>query len=194
MKIIFATQNSGKVKEVKNIFKESKYEIISLSDLNNDIEIEETGNTFFDNALIKAKAVFDIYKLPVIADDSGLEVEQLNGKPGVYSARYAGENCTYDDNNRKLIDELRKYSEPHYAKFICTSVYFDGEHILKAVGQLKGKIIKAPRGTNGFGYDPIFLPDEYDRTLAELTLEEKNKISHRAKSFIELKKQIDKLF
>lgn len=193
MKIIFATQNAGKAKEVKNIFNNSVYEIISLSDLNNDIIIEENGKTFYENAFVKAKTIYDIYKLPVISDDSGLEVEQLNGAPGVYSARYAGENCTYDENNKKLINELKNFSEPHFAKFVCTSIYFDGINILSSIGELKGKILLNPKGINGFGYDPIFQPEGYETTLAELSLEEKNKISHRAKSFIELKNQIDKI-
>ncbi len=193
MKIIFATQNAGKANEVKNIFYDSVYEIISLADLKNNIEIEENGKTFYDNALIKAKSIFEIYKLPVIADDSGLEVEQLNGEPGVYSARYAGKNCTYDDNNKKIIKELRNFAEPHFAKFVCTSIYYDGKYILTSVGELNGRIILQPRGRNGFGYDPIFQPDGYDKTLAELSLEEKNKISHRAKSFLGLKKHLDKI-
>ncbi|MCX7875769.1 MAG: RdgB/HAM1 family non-canonical purine NTP pyrophosphatase [Melioribacteraceae bacterium] len=191
MKIIFATQNKGKAIEVKNIFKNSKYEIITLSDLNNEIEIEETGTTFIENAYIKAKTIFDIYQLPVIADDSGLVVEQLNGKPGVYSARYAGENCSFDDNNKKLINELKNFPEPHLAHFICLSVYIDKNNFFHSVGELHGKIVLTPRGVNGFGYDPIFQPDGYDKTLAELSLEEKNKISHRAQSFNKLKHNIE---
>lgn len=191
MKLIFATQNKGKAVEVKNIFKDYNYEIITLSDLNNDIDIEESGSTFIDNALIKAKTIYEIYKIPVIADDSGLEVEQLNGNPGVYSARYAGENCSYDDNNRKLIDELKNFPKPHLAKFVCVSIYYDENNAIFSTGELHGEIIETPRGLNGFGYDPIFVPNGYDKTLAELTLEEKNKISHRAKSFLQLKQKID---
>jgi XTP/dITP diphosphohydrolase len=193
LKIIFATQNNGKAKEVKDIFASSKYEIVTLADLNNDIEIEETGTTFYENALIKAKTIYEIYKSPVIADDSGLSVEQLNGAPGVYSARYAGEDCSYEDNNIKLIDELKKYPKPHFAKFVCHSIYFDGDKEINSLGELNGEIIDSPKGKNGFGYDPIFIPKGYDKTLAELSLEEKNKISHRAKSFQELKKKIDEI-
>lgn len=187
MRIIFATQNKGKSTEVKNLFEGTKYEIITLADLGNDIEIEETGETLYENALIKAKTVYDIYKLPVISDDSGLMIDQLEGRPGVYSARYAGENCTYDDNNQKVIRELKPFPIPHRAKFVSHALYFDGEKDLSGVGELPGNMIDEPRGTFGFGYDPIFVPDGYDKTLAELSLEEKNKISHRARAFNKLK-------
>jgi XTP/dITP diphosphohydrolase len=190
LNIIFATQNKGKAKEVKDLFASTKYVVVSLADLGNDIEIEETGETLYENALLKAKAIFDIYKVPIISDDSGLMIEQLDGKPGVYSARYAGENCTYDDNNRKVIEELKLFPHPHPAKFVSHALYYDGEKDFSGVGELPGKIIDTPRGENGFGYDPIFIPDGYELTLGELTLEEKNKISHRAKAFNKLKEII----
>lgn len=186
--IIFATGNKGKIQEVSQIFNNSEYKIISLYDLGYVHEIEETGNTFEANAFLKAKTIFDIYKKPVIADDSGLEVELLDGMPGVISARYAGENCTYEDNNIKLIRELSQLPRPHLAKFVCCAVYFDGQKQEIAYGYLHGKIISEFKGQKGFGYDPIFVPDEFDKTLAELDLEEKNKISHRGKAFEELKK------
>lgn len=188
MKIIFASQNLGKVKEVKEIFNNSHFEIISLYDIGNKIQVEETGSTFSENAWLKAKAVFDIYKEPTFADDSGLMIEQLNGNPGVISARYAGENCTFADNNSKVIYELSQFPEPHRAKFVSTAVYYDGTNRIETVGELNGIIIKEERGTNGFGYDPIFIPDGYDQTIGEFELELKNKISHRAKSFLDLKK------
>ncbi len=188
--LIFATGNKGKLAEVQKIFDNTDFKIISLYELGDVPEIEETGTTFVENALIKAEAIFSLYGKPVIADDSGLAVEQLNGEPGVYSARYAGENCTYDDNNKKLIKVLEEYDLPHKAKFICSAIYYDGKNKITAVGELPGKIISEYRGTNGFGYDPIFLPNGFDRTLAELTTEEKNMISHRAKAFNKLKNQI----
>lgn len=194
MKIIFASQNTGKVREVKSIFENSNFEIISLYDLGNNIEIDETGSTFSENAVIKAKKIYDYYKEPVIADDSGLIVEQLDGRPGVYSARYAGENCTFEDNNIKVINELKEFPEPHRAKFVCTAVFYDGKNIIETVGELKGKIIKEQRGNNGFGYDPIFVPDGYDKTIAELSLEEKNKISHRAEAFNKLLAELKRYF
>lgn len=190
MKIIFATQNKGKAAEVKAIFANSPIEIISLYDLGNNIDIEEHGTTFRENAFIKAKAVYDIYQEPVVADDSGLSIEQLNGRPGVYSARYSGENCTYEDNNLKVIEELKDFPEPHFAKFISYAVYYDGKNEIEAIGELPGKIIKEQRGTNGFGYDPIFIPDGYEKTISELDFDLKNRISHRAKSFAVLKKKL----
>lgn len=193
MKIIFATQNQGKSKEVKNILNGNSLQVHSLYDLGNDIEIEETGATFKENAFLKAKTIYDVYKVPVIADDSGLEIEQLDGRPGVYSARYAGENCTFDDNNKKVLKELEDKPEPHNARFVCHAVFYDGKNLLEAVGELKGVITKSPAGEHGFGYDPIFIPEGYDKTLAELELEEKNKISHRAMAFSELKENILKL-
>ncbi len=190
-KLIFATGNKGKLKEVKKIFSNTDYEIISLYDLGDVPDIIEDGDTYEANALIKAKAIYTIHKVPVIADDSGLSVEQLNGEPGVYSARYAGENCTYDDNNQKLIRELAKFEEPHKAKFVCSSVFYDGENIKTAFGELHGEIVSEFKGTHGFGYDPIFIPKDSNRTLAEFSSEEKNKISHRAIAFNTLKDLLD---
>ena len=187
MKIIFASQNKGKMQELKAIFNNSHFEIYSLYDLGNDMEIEETGSTFYDNALIKAKAVYDYYKEPAFADDSGLMIEQLDGRPGVISARYAGEGCSFADNNLKVISELWDLPEPHKAKFVSTALFYDGQNIIEAVGELPGKIIMEQRGTEGFGYDPIFIPDGYEKTIAELSFEEKNSISHRAESFNKLK-------
>ncbi len=190
MKIIFATQNPGKAKEVKAIFNNSKFEIISLYDLGNNIDVEETGTTFRENAFLKAKEIYNIYKEPVIADDSGLEIEQLNGKPGVYSARYAGESCTYEDNNLKVLGELKDLPEPHNAKFISFAAFYDGKNEIEAVGELPGRIINEQRGTNGFGYDPIFIPDGYDLTISQMDFDFKNRISHRAKSFEILKERL----
>ena len=187
-KLIFGTGNKGKAREVKKIFADTNYEVLSLHDLGFVPEIIEDGKTFEDNAVIKAKEVYHLYKQPVIADDSGLAIEQLEGRPGVHSARYAGDNCTYADNNHKVLEELENFNEPHRAKFICFAVYFDGASFKKAVGKLEGKIIKEFRGTNGFGYDPIFIPDGYTKTLAELDINEKNLISHRAEAFNKLKK------
>ena len=190
MKIIFATQNKGKAKEVKAIFAKTKYEIISLYDIGNKIDVEETGSTFQENAFLKAKTIYNIYREPVIADDSGLAVEQIEGRPGIYSARYAGEKCTYEENNLKLIAELYNLPEPHNAKFISYAVFYDGNNEIEAVGELPGQIINELRGTNGFGYDPIFIPEGYEQTIAEMEFEEKNKISHRAKSFSILKEKL----
>jgi XTP/dITP diphosphohydrolase len=186
--IVFATGNKGKIKEVQKIFNDSKFEILSLYDLGEVPEIREDGNTFYANAKIKAEAVYAIHKMQVIADDSGLEVEQLDNAPGIYSARYAGENCTYEDNNRKLLNELDKFSEPHLAQFVCAAVFYDGNNYISAEGVLKGRIINEIIGDKGFGYDPVFIPEGYTSTLAQLDLDEKNSISHRGQAFLKLKK------
>lgn len=190
--IIFATGNIGKVIEVKKIFNGSQFNIISLSDLGLDIDVPETGDTYEENALIKAKAIYDIYKEPVIADDSGLTVYQLDGRPGVYSARYAGENCTFDDNNEKVLGELKELSQPHAARYIACAVYYDGKEPIYSIGEMNGQIIKEFRGSNGFGFDPIFLPDGYEITCAEMTTEEKNELSHRAIAFRNLRSVLEK--
>ncbi len=184
--IIFASKNRGKIKEVKEILNDD-IELVSLLDLNDSAEIEESGNSFEENARIKAFEVFKKYRIPSIGDDSGLHVEQLYGVPGIYSARYAGIGATDEDNNRKLIRELEKFAEPHPAKYICYAVYFDGSNYKISSGEVKGNIIKIPRGLNGFGYDPFFVPEGYSQTMAELSLEEKNKISHRSIAFRKLK-------
>jgi XTP/dITP diphosphohydrolase len=189
-KLIFASGNKGKIKEIKGLFENTGIEIVSLYDLNNPVEIEETGTTFYENAFIKAKTIYDIYNTPVIADDSGLEVEQLDGRPGVYSARYAFEGCTYDDNNNKVIGELKDLPEPHKAAFVCCAIYYDGSTDIHEFGKLRGRMIMERRGTNGFGFDPIFVPDGYDITLAEIGFEEKNRISHRSRAFHALKQRI----
>ena len=192
-RMIFATGNVGKLKEVKKLFAEFNVEILSLKDLENPPEIIENGKTFEENSLIKARTVFADYGVPVFADDSGLVVEQLGGAPGVYSARYAGEKATYAENNKKLLEELKRFPEPHQAKFVCVASYVDGEREFTVRGELPGKIVHEFRGENGFGYDPIFIPKGYDRTLAELSLEEKNKISHRGQAMAKLKNELLRL-
>jgi XTP/dITP diphosphohydrolase len=178
-RIIFATGNNGKLKEVQQIFEGTKFQIVPMSELANIPEIEEDGDTFEDNALKKAKFIFNKFGLPTI--------EQLGGRPGVYSARYAGENCTFEDNNKKVLEELKDFPAPHKAQFLSYAIYFDGRNIHSAIGKLPGEIINEIRGDKGFGYDPIFVPEGFNITLAEMELEEKNKISHRAKAFNELK-------
>ena len=186
-KIIFASKNEGKVKEVRHILKGLNVEILSLNDVGFKDEIHESADTLEGNAKIKAKIIYDKYRLPTIADDSGIVATQLGNEPGVYSARYAGENATDEENNNKLIERLKSFPEPHMGKFICAAVYYIGTDFVVAKGEVVGKIINIPRGTNGFGYDPLFLPDGYDKTTAELPPEIKNKISHRFKAFFQLK-------
>ena len=175
--IIFASKNEGKVREVRHILNGVNAEILSLNDVGFTDEIQETADTFEGNAKIKAETIFNTFKLPTIADDSGIVSMQLGNEPGVYSARYAGENATDLDNNNKLLERLKSFPEPHKGKFICAAVYYFGNDFIVAMGEIAGRIIKELRGTNGFGYDPLFLPDGYDKTTAELPPEIKNKIS-----------------
>ena len=189
-KIIFASKNEGKVREVRHILNGINADILSLNDVGFTDEIHESADTFEGNAKIKAEIIYNKFKLPTIADDSGIVAMQLGNEPGVYSARYAGENATDEDNNRKLIERLKSFPEPHKGKFICAAVYYFGADFIVAMGEIVGNIIKEPRGTNGFGYDPLFLPDGYDKTTAELPTEIKNKISHRFNAFNQLKKHL----
>ena len=189
-KIIFASKNKGKVKEVVQILNGLNIAIISLTDMNEQIKIKEDGDSFEANALIKAKLVYNKFKLPTIADDSGLVVEQLNGAPGIYSARYAAEDGNDKANNEKLLEELKNYPEPHIAKFVCAAVYYAGEEIHTAIGEFKGRMIDEERGTHGFGYDPLFIPDGYSISSAEMNPELKNSISHRFNAFNKLKKYL----
>ena len=185
--IIFASKNEGKVKEVRHILVGINAKIISLNDVGFKNEIPETEDTFEGNAKIKAEAIYKKFKLPTIADDSGIIALQLDNEPGVYSARYAGENATDEENNKKLLERLKAFPEPHRGKFVCVAVYFFGDDFISTRGEVEGIIIKKPRGTNGFGYDPLFLPDGFDKTTAELPSEIKNKISHRYRAFNKLK-------
>lgn len=192
-KIIFASRNEGKVKEIRHILNGINAEILSLNDAGFTGEIHETGETFEENAKIKAEIIFNAYKLPTIADDSGIVAMQLGNEPGVYSARYAGENANDEENNNKLLDRLKSFPEPHKAKFICAAVCYFGADFIVVKGEVEGIIINQPRGTNGFGYDPLFLPDGFDQTSAELPPEIKNKISHRYKAFSQLKKYLTEI-
>jgi XTP/dITP diphosphohydrolase len=192
-KIIFASKNEGKVKEVRHILNGINSDILSLNDVGFTDEIPETADTFEGNAKIKAEIIYNKFKLPTIADDSGIVALQLGDEPGVYSARYAGENATDEDNNNKLLERLKSFPEPHKGKFVCAAVYYFGADFIVAMGEIAGRIIKEPRGKNGFGYDPLFLPDGYDKTTAELPPEIKNKISHRFRAFDQLKKYLMEL-
>ncbi|MDP3149526.1 MAG: RdgB/HAM1 family non-canonical purine NTP pyrophosphatase [Ignavibacteria bacterium] len=183
MKLLFATTNKGKLKEVRKVFSETAFTILSLSDFPEIPEIVEDGVTFAENAKIKAKTVYELFNIPTIADDSGLSVDQLNGEPGVFSARYAGENATDEANNKLLLKNLSHFAEPHLAKFVCSAVFYDGENYISAEDVMEGKIVHTGRGDNGFGYDPLFIADGFSVTNGELSLEEKNRISHRAKAF-----------
>ena len=186
-KIIFATKNKGKSSELIKLLQKNNIQVslLSLNNLNDNIEINENGKSFIENALIKATTIFEKYKLPVIADDSGLIVEEIN-EPGIFSARYAGLNASDTDNNLKLIERIKSLSN-RKAYFECALIFIDkNKKIYKSIGRCYGEIIEKPRGNNGFGYDPIFFIPEFNKTMAELTIEEKNRISHRAKAFNKL--------
>ena len=187
MKIVLATNNPNKVREVKEILNGLGIEILTLKDLGIEIEIEEDQDTFEGNARKKAHTIFNLTKLPTIADDSGLMVDQLNGAPGVYSSRYAGEEHNYEKNNQKLLQELRDKPKPHRAKFICVINFKTETEDEIFTGIVEGEIVDSPRGTNGFGYDPLFKPDGFDVTYAELPSEIKNKISHRYKALLKFR-------
>lgn len=183
MKVIIATKNEGKVREFRELLAPLGYEPVSMSEAGIDVEIIEDGETFEENAHIKAREVRRASGLPVIADDSGLEVEFLGGAPGIYSARYAGENATDKQRNQKLLEEMQGVDKPlRNARFVC-AIYFilDDEREYCVTGELEGFIGDEPQGENGFGYDPIFMIYD-DTSLAELGETEKNRISHRARA------------
>lgn len=188
--IILASNNKNKIKEISEQLEKFKIKIISQKEAGYDIEVEETGKTFEENAIIKAEAINKISGIPVIADDSGLEIDALNGEPGVYSARYAGPNATDRDKIEKILN-LLKGVEDHKrtARFKCVICYIDKnteKHIFEGV--CEGNIAQEPRGEGTFGYDPIFIYGE--KTFAEMPLEEKNKVSHRG---IAVEKLVDYL-
>ena len=196
MKIVFATNNKHKLEEIRSILGES-IEVLSLKDIGCDVDIPETGTTLEENALQKAQYIYDNYHLSVFADDTGLEVDALNGAPGVYSARYAGsEGHDSEANMTKLLKELGENNNRH-ARFRtvialiekkdvcpcgCTSI----KEIHRFEGIVEGEIIRERRGGEGFGYDPIFQPEGYDKTFAELGMDIKNHISHRARAVAKL--------
>ncbi len=192
MKIVLATQNRGKVSELQALLDDLGVEIIAMDEIEPVPEIVEDGRTFQENAMKKALTVSKATGLIAIADDSGLEVDALGGQPGVYSARYAGTGASDEENYQKLLVEMENVPDgKRTARFRCVMVACrpDGEYI-SSQGSCEGYISKAPRGGQGFGYDPVFVPKGDSRTMAELTKEEKNSISHRAKAIMALKGQL----
>jgi len=180
MKIVIATHNKDKLKELKRGFSELNIELLDLSSFPEIGEIIEDGETLRENAYIKAKTVFDITGLPAIADDTGLEVDFLDGKPGVYTARYAGENCTYQDNMNKLLKVMKNVPEiKRGAQFRTSMVFLDKKKELFSDGKVKGIISEKIKGVAGFGYDPLFYVCTEGKTFAEMSMERKNIISHR---------------
>ena len=190
MKIIAATGNAGKIKAIKKIFSDVNIEILSMGEIGIDIEIEENGTTFEENALIKARTISKMTGEIALADDSGLCVDAMGGAPGIYSARYAGADATDSQRIEKLLEEL-KDEENRKAKFVSViaMVFPDGNE-LTADGEVHGQIAKGVHGEGGFGYDPVFISDELGKTFGEATSEEKNSISHRARALDKMYQKI----
>ena len=193
-KFVIATNNPHKVVEFKKILTPLGIECVSLREMGIICDAEETGTTFAENAKIKAQAVYNICHLPTVADDSGICVDALGGEPGVYSARYGGEG--YDDPGRMYLllknMEGKKNRAAHFTSAICCVL--NDETVLEAEGYIFGQLTDEPRGTNGFGYDPIFLPDGYELTTAEMEGEEKNAISHRGNALRKFAEQLKEYY
>jgi XTP/dITP diphosphohydrolase len=189
MKVVFASRNEGKVKEIKSMLEEVGIDLISLNDYKNVPEIVEDGKSFLQNALKKAQVISEITGEIVLADDSGLQVDYLNGEPGIYSSRYAGEKATDEENNAMLLAKLKNVPpEKRTAFFCCTLVLYRKDNTYESFeSKWTGQIIDEKRGSNGFGYDPIFWVPKMKMTAAELPADIKNKISHRGQAFIKLK-------
>jgi len=190
MRLIIATKNEGKLREIKHLLKGVKIPIISLAQLDTKFHIKENGKTFFENAVKKTLPVSKIYKDDLVAgEDSGLEVNYLKGAPGVYSKRYSGKNWTYEKNNLKILKKLQGVTRKNRkANFHSCLVLFKAGKLIKRIdGRLNGYISQEAKGTHGFGYDPIFYLPRYKATIAQLSLTVKNRISHRALAFRKLK-------
>lgn len=191
--MIFATGNQGKIKEIKAILGDIGEEILSMKEAGIDIDIVEDGNSFEENAIIKARAVMERTGQLVLADDSGLEVDALGGEPGIYSARYLGEDTSYEIKNRNIIERLEGVEgEARSARFVCViaAAFPDGE-VVTTRGTIEGVIAKEPAGENGFGYDPIVYVPEYKMTTGQMEPEAKNAISHRGKALCAMKKILE---
>ena len=189
-KLIVATHNKGKLREFEELFKD-RYEVCGLPYNGYDADVEETGNSYYENALIKAKAVFDATGELCLADDSGLSVTALNGEPGLYSARYGGENAPQSVKNAIIIERLNGLAD-RSARFVCCLVLY-GEQGVIAVGngEVQGEILFEEKGSGGFGYDPIFLSTELNKSFGEASSEEKAQVSHRARAISDLMKQLN---
>ncbi|MCI8597044.1 MAG: XTP/dITP diphosphatase [Lachnospiraceae bacterium] len=193
-KIIFATGNEGKMREIRMILEDLGMEILSMKEVDIQADIEENGSTFEENAVIKAKAVMELTGTIVLADDSGLEIDYLNKEPGIYSARYMGEDTSYRIKNQNLIDRLDGVpEEKRTARFVCViaAALPDGR-VLVTRGAIEGIIGYEERGEGGFGYDPIFFLPEYGCSTAELSMEKKNELSHRGKALRAMKEELKK--
>lgn len=195
-RVVIASNNAHKVEEIANALEFTGWEFCTLREAGLASDPEEDGATFEDNARIKAEAAHELSGGAVLADDSGLEVDALDGAPGVYSSRYAGEECDDAANNTKLLEELADVSDDERtARFVCTLVFIDDDGSEKvARGTVEGRIGHERRGSEGFGYDPLFMPDAYcgDKSFAEISQAEKTAISHRGNALRELKRQLSR--
>ncbi len=180
MELVFATNNKHKLEEIRALL-EPRFQIRSLADLNFHEDIAETGTSLKENADIKSKTIWQKFRLSCFSDDTGLEIDALQGRPGVYSARYAGEHCSFEDNVNKVLNELHKVQDRKARFRTVISLVLDGE-VHHFEGIVEGSISSNEQGTEGFGYDPIFLPDGYDQSFAEMPADEKNRISHRGRA------------
>ena len=194
MKFILAGNNPGKLREMNEILTEIGIEVIRQSELGFDIHTEETGNTFEENAFLKANELMLASGMPAIADDSGLEVDALGGQPGVYSARYGGESCKTDADRTALLLKNMENRELRTARFVSSiaCVFPDGRRIAVR-GEVEGEITLEPRGEGGFGYDPVFYLKEFAATMAEISQEEKNAVSHRGRALQKLKTELERM-
>ena len=189
MKLIIASNNEGKIKEYKEILELFGYDVISQKEAGIDIEIPETGTSYRENALLKAEGIYKLTKTAVLSDDSGLSIDFLNGGPGLYSARFKSE-LSQKEKNQYILNEM-KDTDNRKAKFVCSICFiFENGEKIEVQGICPGKISRKIEGERGFGYDPIFIPDGYDKTFSDIGQEEKNKISHRA---LAIKELIEKL-
>jgi len=191
-KLLVATKNEGKAKEIKELVGEFFDDVLTLNFLNKNLNIIEDGKTFEENAYKKAKSVYDLYRMygfAVLADDSGLEIDALGGEPGVYSSRYAGDDADDDKRIKKVLEKMKDVPfEKRGARFVCVLVFIDEDgRVYRTKGVCEGKIGFDAKGKNGFGYDPIFIPNGYDLTFSQMPSDIKNKISHRAKAFEKLR-------
>lgn len=195
-KIIFATTNKNKIREVNMMMEGFDVELVPMSEMGIDVDIEETGTTFEENAIIKAKAISDLTGEIALADDSGLEVDYLDGAPGVYSSRFLGEDTPYEIKNDYIIEKLKDAKgDERSARFACAMamVFPDGD-VETCYGTIEGLIGYGQRGTNGFGYDPIVYVPEYEMTTGEMAPELKNSISHRGKALEQMKEVMKRRF
>lgn len=194
--IVLATRNKGKIKEFRELFTPMGIEVLSVDEVSQVPEVEEDGDTFAANAIKKAETISQAIGMPALADDSGLEVDALQGQPGVLSARFAGIHATDEENNRKLIGMLENIPlEKRTARFVCVLAFaIPGQKTITAQGVCEGLILTEPKGNGGFGYDPYFYVPQRKQTMAQLSPVEKNKISHRGQALLKLEKVVRERF